>query len=239
MRLRAAEGTLHLFAAVYLAGAVAAGWSAPRIAAELEREAGAALHRAKELAGSDATSRLVNGPAVRSLLEEVERERATLLCVGSHGNRRVPGILFDYVGTTMLHEAPSAVLIARQPGEPESFPRSIVVGVDGSSSAAAAHAAAATVAQRFDAALTSLTATDAADVDVDVDAARGEVPDLLVVNEKPVDALLAAASSADLLVVGSRGLHGIRALGSVSERVAHRAGCSVLVVRTPVASVRG
>lgn len=35
-----------------------------------------------------------------------------------------------------------------------------------------------------------------------------------------------------LIVLGSRGLHGIRALGSVSERVAHRAPCSVLVVRT-------
>jgi nucleotide-binding universal stress UspA family protein len=32
--------------------------------------------------------------------------------------------------------------------------------------------------------------------------------------------------------VGSRGLHGLRALGSVSERVAHDASCSVLVVRT-------
>jgi nucleotide-binding universal stress UspA family protein len=31
--------------------------------------------------------------------------------------------------------------------------------------------------------------------------------------------------------MGSRGLHGLRSLGSVSERVAHDAGCSVLVVR--------
>jgi nucleotide-binding universal stress UspA family protein len=31
--------------------------------------------------------------------------------------------------------------------------------------------------------------------------------------------------------VGSRGLHGVRALGSVSERVAHDARCSVLVIR--------
>jgi nucleotide-binding universal stress UspA family protein len=32
-------------------------------------------------------------------------------------------------------------------------------------------------------------------------------------------------------VVGSRGLQGMRSLGSVSERVAHEARCSVLVVR--------
>lgn len=36
---------------------------------------------------------------------------------------------------------------------------------------------------------------------------------------------------AHLAVVGSRGLHGVKALGSVSERVAHDAACSVLVVR--------
>jgi hypothetical protein len=47
----------------------------------------------------------------------------------------------------------------------------------------------------------------------------------------PVRAFVEAATPEDLIVVGSRGLHGPRALGSVSERVAHRAPCSVLVVR--------
>ena len=45
-RLRAPDGSLHLLGAVYLAGAVAAGWSATRIAAELEREGAEALGRA-------------------------------------------------------------------------------------------------------------------------------------------------------------------------------------------------
>jgi nucleotide-binding universal stress UspA family protein len=49
----------------------------------------------------------------------------------------------------------------------------------------------------------------------------------------PVEVLLTAAEGADLLVVGSRGLHGVSALGSVSERVAHGARCSVLVARAP------
>jgi nucleotide-binding universal stress UspA family protein len=47
----------------------------------------------------------------------------------------------------------------------------------------------------------------------------------------PADALLDAAGTSDLLVLGARGLQGLRALGSVSERVAHRAPTSVLVVR--------
>src|ERR671912_753111 len=50
---------------------------------------------------------------------------------------------------------------------------------------------------------------------------------------KPVEALVDLSEEADLLVVGSRGLHGPAALGSVSERVAHRAASSVLVVRPP------
>jgi nucleotide-binding universal stress UspA family protein len=47
--------------------------------------------------------------------------------------------------------------------------------------------------------------------------------------------IVAAARSqeAALLVMGSRGLGGVRALGSVSERVSHEAPCSVLVARDP------
>jgi nucleotide-binding universal stress UspA family protein len=45
--------------------------------------------------------------------------------------------------------------------------------------------------------------------------------------------IVAAARSqrASLVVLGSRGLRGIRALGSVSERVVHEAQCSVLIAR--------
>ena len=40
---------------------------------------------------------------------------------------------------------------------------------------------------------------------------------------RAVDVLATASESADIVVVGSRGLHGLKALGSVSERVAHQA----------------
>jgi nucleotide-binding universal stress UspA family protein len=42
---------------------------------------------------------------------------------------------------------------------------------------------------------------------------------------------MANETGAALIVMGSRGRTGLAALGSVSERVAHRAGCSVLIVR--------
>jgi nucleotide-binding universal stress UspA family protein len=49
------------------------------------------------------------------------------------------------------------------------------------------------------------------------------------------DALLevADAQKADLIVVGNRGMHGMtRVLGSVPNKVSHRARCSVLIVST-------
>ena len=83
-----------------------------------------------------------------------------------------------------------------------------MLGVDGSAEAALAENAARDLADRFDAQLERLES----------------IPN-------PVTTLVEASREADLLVVGSRGLHGVKALGSVSERVAHEARCSVLVVR--------
>jgi len=51
----------------------------------------------------------------------------------------------------------------------------------------------------------------------------------------PADALLEIAEreGADLIVVGNRGMHGVsRMLGSVPNKVSHRARCHVLIVAT-------
>jgi nucleotide-binding universal stress UspA family protein len=58
-----------------------------------------------------------------------------------------------------------------------------------------------------------------------------EIDDVHRVPGHPVGALVDASRQADLVVVGSRGLRAFEALGSVSERVAHQARCSVLVIR--------
>jgi nucleotide-binding universal stress UspA family protein len=57
--------------------------------------------------------------------------------------------------------------------------------------------------------------------------------------KSPVEALVEASRTTDLVIVGSRGAHGIAALGSVAERVAHQAGCSVLIVRGVAPEVVG
>jgi nucleotide-binding universal stress UspA family protein len=177
-----------------------------------------------------AVAKLVRGAPVSELLREIDRCEDTLVAVGSSGMGRLRGIVEGQVTTEILHRAPSSVLVARA-AEAE-FPRTVVVGVDGSIGSATAYAAARYLSERFGAELRALVARGGRGVDERLAAVitDGEHDDS---DETPVEALVAAAESADLVVLGSRGLHGMRAVGSVSERVAHNAACSALIVREP------
>ena len=178
-----------------------------------------------------ATGKLVRGLPVAELLEEIERDEDTLVAIGSSGTGRLLGIVEGAVATEIIHKAPCSVLVARPVDN--GFPRRVVVGVDGSVESAAAYAAAHYISDRFGAELHAVVAWGGKGVDERLVATitEGDHDDR---REGPAEALVAAAESADLVIVGSRGLHGLRALGSVSERVAHAAPCSTLVVREPI-----
>jgi nucleotide-binding universal stress UspA family protein len=225
------DGSLELVCAVETGLAVYTGWSAARIAAELEREGVDALTAAAEIVGRSASSRLLRGVPAATLLRELKQTSASLVAVGSHGHRRVTEMMLGGVAGELLHRAPCSVLIARRPAAEALFPRSLVVGIDGSAEAERALAVALSLEARFGLPLRIVTA-----VGETSDARRRRRRRALrieQIDEPPVDALREASAAADLLIVGSRGLHGVRALGSVSERVAHCAACSVLVVRGP------
>jgi nucleotide-binding universal stress UspA family protein len=228
-RLLAPEGRLELVSAVYLAGAALAGWSSARVAEELEHEAGGWLEEARQIVGEGSETRLVNGAAASVLLREAEREHATLLALGTHGHSRFSEIVLGGVAGEILHKAPCSVLIARPSSEPAAFPRSIVVGLDGSQESDRALAVAEDLGRRLHVPLHILVALRGRTVDLAHVHLR--TPFSESVDEHPVEALVEASREADLVVVGSRGLHGMKALGSVSERLAHRACSSVLVVR--------
>jgi nucleotide-binding universal stress UspA family protein len=228
-RLAEPDTAVDLVAVVHLAEAVHAGMDAPHVADELEREAEQALVEAQRIFEGRAVARSLNGFATATLHHEVERRGATLLALGSHGHRRLTEILIGGVAGELLHLAPCSVLIARPAADADAFPRAIVVGFDGSDSALAAVDEAAALAARMGSELRVVAARRGKHIDEG--AIRSARPDAAVVDLHPVEALVAASSAADLVVVGSRGLHGPRALGSVSERVAHQARCSVLVVR--------
>jgi nucleotide-binding universal stress UspA family protein len=173
------------------------------------------------------TRRLVGDPVV-SILDEAVQRGASLLVIGSHGYRRATGIAFGLVGSRLIHDAPCSVLVAHSERSFQRWPRSIGVGVDGSPLSAAAADVARDLADRSSASLRIVACQGG---HVDIEAARAIGPELEVLPSRPVDALHVLSEVVDLVVVGSRGLHGVRALGSVSERVAHRSDCSVLVVR--------
>ena len=174
-------------------------------------------------------TRLLEGDPLKCLLAEIAEEDATTVVVGSHGLSRATGIALGAVSTYLLHEAPCSVLIARGQIEREQWPRRIVVGVDGSDDSARAVAAARELGSRYGAG----GPRDRRDqgLHVDVDAARRIEPACEQREDRALDVLNVLSETADLLVVGSRGLRGLRTLGSLSERLAHEARCSVLVLR--------
>lgn len=230
-RLVEPGGRLVLVAVVEANLAVHAGFAAQSVLDQLREEAAAGLEAAKnEVAGTHAAETvLVEGPVVAGLLEQARSEQATLVCVGTHEHRRASGILLGSAATTLVHDAPMSVLVARAPKNPDGFPASIVAGVDGSEEAERAAEVALALAERFSVPVSLVAATRGKRVDPG--AIQRARPDVTLAEARPVGALLEASEEADLLVVGSKGLHGVKALGSVSERVAHAARCSVLVVR--------
>jgi nucleotide-binding universal stress UspA family protein len=123
--------------------------------------------------------------------------------------------------------------MARSPNE-DRFPRTVMVAADGSAESAKAVCTAVEIARRLGAELEAVVATGGDGVDVGsvrsaLDDLGGTDVPLREDGRSPVEALTSLAP--DLMVIGSRSLQGLRSLGSVSERVAHDAECSVLVIR--------
>ena len=148
VRLQAADGHLTLISVAQLDKAAHAGFRAPHAADLLQQEAEAAIAAAKSLAPA-ASTKLVHGNPVSVLLGELEAGRAILVSVGSHGRGRAAAMLLGTVASSMLRDAPCSVLVARAAEEEETWPRSVVVGIDGSPESAAAFSAARSLAERL------------------------------------------------------------------------------------------
>jgi nucleotide-binding universal stress UspA family protein len=133
------------------------------------------------------------------------------------------------------------VLLARRPPDDVPFPSSILAAIDGTSASAGvattvarlacAHGARVSVVMPSD--LRSSAHDRVGDAIASIKETTGAEPLLLGEQAPAHKAIVAAAATVDaaLVVIGSRGLQGVHALGSVSERVAHEAPCSVLVLR--------
>lgn len=186
---------------------------------------------------------------------------ADLLVIGSRHPGLVERTLAGSLGYQVAAGAHCPVVVVGPgSGEASTEGRGVVVGTDGSPDARLAVAMAAGEASRTGQELhivhawaepglfvpmdymtpgvqqevAELARRTLADAVAEVNATH---PDLVVhehlVAGRPAGALLEAAKGAALLVVGSRGLHGVARmlLGSVSHAVVQRAPCPVLIVR--------
>ena len=216
-----------------------AGIHAGAVVGDLRDQAVSALKRAAE-SRPGMESMLLKGRDVPALLAAISNLQADLVCVGSHGGSRAAGILFGSVASAMSHHAPCSVLIAREPPASE-FPGTILHANDGSPESLRAARVAGELAARHDATVVTVNvseegAKDVAEQAVVIIERSGREPRIVAEHGSPHRRLVEVADEvrAGLVVMGSRGQTGVAALGSVSERVSHRAPCSVLIVRPPL-----
>jgi nucleotide-binding universal stress UspA family protein len=153
--------------------------------------------------------------------------RATLVSLGGRRSSRFLGIMLGDTGTQLVHDAACSVLLAYPSRDGEWRPQRIVVGLDSSDNARVALAVADDLASVHGGVVEVISATGGKAIERRADwADRVQSWD----PAHPVAALVERSKDADLVVVGSRGLHGVGSIGSVSERLAHQAHCSALVV---------
>jgi nucleotide-binding universal stress UspA family protein len=209
--------------------------------------------------GTASTTRTVTcGLAAPSLLEA--SADASLLVVGARGLGGFQGLLLGSVSQQCVHHTTRPIAIVRTPEHPtgEDTMERIVVGVDGSETSRRALRWAVEEARLRGAALEVVLAwhmpyiagypyagvgfdpntfeqDGRKSLDEVVDAVDttgvAKVDRILTVGDA-ASALLSAATGADLLVVGSRGLGGFAGLllGSVSHHVTHHATCPVVII---------
>jgi nucleotide-binding universal stress UspA family protein len=228
----AESSTVRAVTALDTAPAIHTGIRAAHFAELLQQEAAEARVAAESIIADrpGAAADVVRGKPLEVLRRERNELNATLVALGGRRSSRFLGIMLGDTGTELLHDAFCSVLLACPADEGAWQPHKIVVGLDGSSFAETALHTADEIAGRLGASVQVVSATGGKPIERDAawaDRVESWVPD------NPVQALVERSRDADLVVVGSRGVHGLRAIGSVSERVAHQAHCTALVVHEP------
>jgi nucleotide-binding universal stress UspA family protein len=221
----------------------------PTQRAELSPErAEEALAQAAALAaelGVSATIETEHAPDPRAVFLDRAADH-DLLALGAPVMSRAGGILVEPPASVATHRAHVPVLLARTPPNGRCFPESILIATDATSAAEPPVQLALRIARRYDARAMLLhvagretagerhrLAEEAAELYEALDVEPVTLVEPGRAHEHIVE--VAERNNASLIVTGSRGLTGLHALASVSERVAHEAKCSVLIARPAVA----
>lgn len=228
----------------------AMGWAPAPLDASNARDRSVAIMLARsvahlEHAGVQAQMDMRVGPTVEAIVANAAEHDADLVVLGSHGRGAVGRALLGSVADGVKNHVSASVLIARTAPPP----RRILVGTDGSRASKRAAAIGLRLSSAWRAPAEVLHVVDPLDAAEEEDLARLRAHafgDLAFAWTQPKAAfgldvgnpaarLLQSAEGhgVDLVVLGSRGLSGLRSLvaGSVSNRVAHDAKASVLLVK--------
>jgi len=199
------------------------------------------------------------GPAQTALIEA--SRGADTLVVGSRGLRPLPAFLIGATSLEVAAHAECPVVLVRETETPRPSTGGVVVGVDGTAQSAdavaygfayaAAHAVKLTVLHAYQVEYVAGVISDLAAEDTTARIAQEErvitaealagwgekYPDVRVATvttrDHPVDALVDASRTGELLVIGGhrRGRIGGALLGAVGHGILHGAHCPVAVVR--------
>jgi nucleotide-binding universal stress UspA family protein len=210
------------------------------IAAQETAQDGAAVARAAE-PGLQVDTVTPQGDPADSLLQLAEGQPDVLLVVGGQGLGASGIFLLGNVPNKVAHHAVGDILIVRTSQDrSDGLPRSVLIGFDGSPTAARALDRGVQVAKAIGASVTVVTAgreqwaedvlaeaserVRAAGVDVTTEHHDGD----------PAAVLVERVAEHGLLVVGNKGMTGARRflLGSVPNKVSHHVTADLLIVKT-------
>lgn len=191
-------------------------------------------------AGVRASTELRAGARASDVLLD-EGAKHDLLVIGCYGGSRIGGIMLGNVATRIAHHSDRPLLVARRTVDGSDFPQGILLATDGSAGSWAAARVAAQVAKARRSELRVAHVPTGAHPErrrevvkqlAMIERATGDAAEVSETPGQPAERIAEAARAhlSSLIVIGRRGLKGLKALGSVSERVVHRAPCSVLVV---------
>jgi 3-phenylpropionate/trans-cinnamate dioxygenase ferredoxin reductase subunit len=207
-----------------------------------------ALYEAAEAARAkkiDTTAELIEGTPGESILAAAIKHDADLIVVGNRGMGQATRFRLGSVPDWIAHDAPCDLLIVDTTGragprEPAPPYTKILAGTDGSGTATEAVRKAFTLASVYAGTVTLVHVGDPIVGAIKLQEVASTRPEDVEVQKRTVEGdpaqricELAEAEGVQLVVVGNKGMSGVRRfLGSVPNKVAHEVPSDVLIVKT-------
>nr|MBA3738158.1 FAD-dependent oxidoreductase [Actinomycetota bacterium] len=207
-----------------------------------------ALYEAAEAARAkkvDATAELIEGTPGEAILAAAIKHGADLIVVGNRGMGQATRFRLGSVPDWIAHDAPCDLLIVDTTGragprEPAPPYTRILAGTDGSGTATEAVRKAYTLGSMYAGTVTLVHVGDPLVGAIKLEEVASTRPEDVEVLKRTVEGdpaqricELAEAEGVQLVVVGNKGMSGVRRfLGSVPNKVAHEVPSDVLIVKT-------